>query len=463
MRYHRIFAFIARLFESILAYNALHGDAGETKIPTSADVRSRLSEAVANLTDLRTKPEADRGDTYAADLRNASAAVLDLDGTLRATQSLEAYDLQAAAWDAAVAQEERKGKGPNPTGPTAAFETLGYAARSLGDEAVLTDGYGEWAERSRNGGSDHMPALELQRSLLSPELRNTLSGDDTDASLLRPVGSPLPPTPRQVRFWLRDVLTVQATGLAAIPYVREENPATNETGATGVAEGGLKPEVTMEFVDDTAVVKKIAAWIPATMEILADAPTLAGYVNTRLVYMLKVREQAQIINGAGSGAQLKGILQFSGVQTQSQVAGDIPATIAQAIAKVENVDLEANGVAMNPLDYWAGVSTRFSSQLDGDAAGSAPYGTPPPTLWGLPVIRTRALASSGGWATGKAIVADWAMGATLFDRMQATVRQSDSHDTFFIYNKVAILAEERIALAVHRPDAFVDVTIDTVA
>jgi len=195
-----------------------------------------------------------------------------------------------------------------------------------------------------------MPALELQRSLLGVETRNTLSGADTDASLLLPQGSPAVPVARQMRFWLRDVLSVQGTGLAAIPYVREENPATNETGATGVAEGGLKPEVTMEFVDDTAVVKKIAAWIPATMEILADAPPLLGYINTRLVYMLKVREQAQIIDGAGSGAQLKGILQFSGVQTQSAVAGDIPQTFAQAIAKVENGDLEANGIAMNPLD-----------------------------------------------------------------------------------------------------------------
>ena len=43
------------------------------------------------------------------------------------------------------------------------------------------------------------------------------------------------------------------------------------------------------------------------------------------------------------------------------------------------------------------------------------------------------------------ILADWAMGATLFDRMQATIRQSDSHDDWFVYNKVAILAEERIA------------------
>lgn len=433
-------------------------------LPTSADVRQRLGDAATKLADLRGKPNDQRGDTYAADLKLAADTVLDLDGQLRTAQALEAYDLQAAAWDAAVAQEERKGKGPNPLGPGAAFEQLTRDARSVSELVVTDDAYTEWATRARNGEAGSMPPVQIdERSLLSPELRNTLSGDDTDASLLRPVGSPATPTPRQMRFWLRDVLSVQTTGLSAIPYVREENPATNETGATGVAEGGLKPEVTMEFVDDTAVVKKIAAWIPATMEILADAPTLAGYINTRLVYMLKVREQAQIINGAGSGAQLKGILQFSGVQTQSEVAGDVPATIAQAIAKVENVDLEANGVAMNPLDYWASVSTRFANQLDGDTVGNVPFGAPAPTLWGLPVIRTRALASSGGTNSGRAIVADWAMGATLFDRMQATVRQSDSHDTFFIYNKVAILAEERIALAVHRPDAFVNTTIDTAA
>lgn len=458
----RFIFFLSRLFGFLLAFNVLHGDAGETtlQLPSSADIRQRLGAAATKLADLRAKPDADRGDTYTTDLRNASAEVIDLDGLLRATQTAEAYDIQAQAWDDAV---QRAAKGPEPRGPQAAFEQLGHGYRSPAEELVTSDGYRDWAARAAGNTGERMPELPLERSLLSPELRATLSGDDTDASLLRPVGSPATPAPRQQRFWLRDVLSVQTTGLAAIPYVREENPATNETGATGVAEGGLKPEVTMEFVDDTAVVKKIAAWIPATMEILADAPTLLGYINTRLVYMLKVREQAQIINGAGSGAQLKGILQFSGVQTQSQVAGDIPATVAQAIAKVENVDLEANGVAMNPLDYWAGVSTRFSSSLDGDTSGTAPFGTPPPTIWGLPVIRTRALASSGGSATGKAIVADWAMGATLFDRMQATVRQSDSHDTFFIYNKVAVLAEERIALAVHRPDAFVDVTIDTTA
>ena len=51
----------------------------------------------------------------------------------------------------------------------------------------------------------------------------------------------------------------------------------------------------------------------------------------------------------------------------------------------------------------------------------------------------------------------------IFDRMGVTVRQSDSHSDYFILNKVAILAEERLALAVFRPDYFVSTTLDITA
>jgi HK97 family phage major capsid protein len=53
----------------------------------------------------------------------------------------------------------------------------------------------------------------------------------------------------------------------------------------------------MEFTPALAPVVKIAAWIPVTEEILEDAPTLAGYINTRLAYMVDLREEAQILNG----------------------------------------------------------------------------------------------------------------------------------------------------------------------
>jgi HK97 family phage major capsid protein len=235
------------------------------------------------------------------------------------------------------------------------------------------------------------------------------------------------------------------------------NPATNEGAATGVAEGSAKPEATMEFESDTAVVRKIAAWIPATMEILADAPTLQGYINARLVYMLKFREQQQILAGDGTGGDLKGLDSFT-TQTAGTTNNDAFVDIAEAIGKVENVDGQANGAVLNPTDFWDIVATRRSTWFDGNIsnAGTAPFGGPAGTIWGLPVVRTRSVPTLTAW------VADFS-GAMIFDRMQTTVRQSDSHDDYFVKNKVAILAEERLAFAVFRPDFFVQTTIDITA
>lgn len=436
------------------------GDLDPSEPPPSAQIRSDLAEAATRLTDLRNTVERQRGDTWETDVRQASNEVVDLDRMLEAAVRSEQYDVQLAAWQHAL---ERAADGPESRGPEGAHErTRGdRRARSFGTETVLSEDYEDFAARAANGGGVRLPELVIEgRSMLSPHLRalvdSTTDDSGSDAGFFIPVGQPIAPVPRQQRFFLRDVLSVQETTLATIPYIRELNPATLEVGASAVAEGTAKPEVELDFEQDNAVVEVIAAWLPATMQVLADAPTLRGYIDTRLAYMLQVREQQQVLFGTGSSPQIKGILSFT-TQEQAAVAGDVPATIATAIGKVENVDGDANGIAMDPLDYWGYVATRHTNQLDGDANGNAPFGTPAPTLWGEPVIRTRALGQ------GRAVVGDWAMGATLFDRMRTTIRQSDSHDDYFVKNKVAILAEERVALAVHRPDFFVDTVIDLTA
>lgn len=418
--------------------------AGEVVLRSSAELRESAVEAGGKLAELRAIPADKRSDTYLDDLRNARNEVLAVDAEFSLAQRLESDALQRAAWEAAVAAPKQK----DLRGPAAAFaELTGIEVRTAGTQVIDRDEYRTWAE---SNGEGRMPSFEL-RTLLDS------TTDGGSPGLLRPAGQPIMPRPRQQRLFVRDLISVQQTGLAAVPYIRELNPATNETGATAVAEGVAKPEVVMEWESDTALVVKIAAWIPATMEILQDAPTLRGYIDTRLAYMLKLREEAQILNGPGTSPNMKGILQFAGVQTQGATNNDVPATFANAIGKIENVDGDPDGIAMNPLDFWAQVGTRRSTHFDGDAQGSAPYGAPPVGFWGLPTVRTRALASLS------AVVGSWALGATLFDRMQTTIRQSDSHDDYFVNNKVAILAEERVALAVHRPDFFVNTTVDITA
>ena len=52
-------------------------------------------------------------------------------------------------------------------------------------------------------------------------------------------------------------------------------------------------------------------------------------------------------------------------------------------------------------------------------------------------------------------------GAQLYDRQQANIRVSEQHSDFFVRNAVVILAEQRLALAVKRPEAFVKDTFNS--
>src|SRR5205085_3644325 len=145
----------------------------------------------------------------------------------------------------------------------------------------------------------------------------------------------------------------------------------------------------------------------------------------------------------------------TGIQTQAAVTfsstDDKPAALGNAIAKVELVDGAPDGIVMNPADYWTMVITRWGT-AGGQHDSGSPFVGPPGTVWGLPVVRTRSINLH------TALVGDFGAGGQIFDRMGIEVRTSDSHDTFFIYNKVAILAEERLAVAWYRPDFFVNTT-----
>lgn len=73
-----------------------------------------------------------------------------------------------------------------------------------------------------------------------------------------------------------------------------------------------------------------------------------------------------------------------------------------------------------------------------------------PTLWGLPVVATEAAAFQGKFLTGAFNAA-----AQLFDREDANVVISTENGDDFEKNMISIRCEERLALAVKRPEAFI--------
>ena len=443
MRY-TLFDFIFRLIASWTRFYVVTDER-----PSSTQLGAQLIEAGDKLRDLRSRPDAERGEKYADELRTTTRLVNALDAEFSATRTVEAHEVQQAAWDAAVRQlSDNEGRGPT----AANQDHRDRRPQSIGQRVTGSEEYRAWVE---GGSRGDMPQIEI-RALVDSD---TTSNTDGNAGMLIPQGAPILPTPRQMKLVVRDLLPQGTTNLNNINYVREYTPATDETGASSVAEAAAKPEVVIEFTDADAPVRKIAAWLPATMEILSDAPTLRGYIDARLAYMVRFREQAELLKGNGLAPDLEGLYTVSGTQTQTATNNDVPATVADSIAKVELVDGDADGIVMNPGDFWASVSERRSTTFDGEAhpVSGAPIGAPAPTLWGMPVVRTRALSSL------ECVVGDFSQGAMIFDREGITVRQSDSHDTYFIYNKVAILAEERLAFPIFRPDLFVLTTLDITA
>lgn len=383
-----------------------------------------LKTSIATVTHLRSRQELSDDDK--AELVNHARFVTQMDPIHSAAERLE----RAAAPII-----------PISNGPTVALSQPEQRERSLGQTITDNEQYQEFARSGRSGNQSIQ--INLERTLVT-----TATG-----TLWEPVQQPQVPVPITRRLFVRDLLSSAQVSGNSLTIMQESGTSSNELGATVVAEGASKPEVVLTWTSVVVPIRKIAAFLPLTTEIIEDAPALQGYVDNRLLYYLKLREELEMIAGDGTGAHILGIRNQTGLQTQAAVEADVPATVALAIAKIENVDGEADGVAMNPIDYWTATAARHTAQFDNGFGGNSPA-VPSGFTWGLPVVRTRSLAG------GNAIVGAWRQGGTVLDRSAAQIELGFQHSTFFVENKVAVRAEERVGLAVDRPALFVDTTID---
>lgn len=242
--------------------------------------------------------------------------------------------------------------------------------------------------------------------------------------------------------WVRQ--TAQVTQAATVP----EANVTTYTGATGEV-SGLKPEGTATWDRESAVVKTIAVWIPATTRALADASQLRGLIDSELRSDVAEELENQLLNGDGLGENFTGLNNVVGVLTQA-FATDVAVTARQAIT-----NLLINGRQM-PTAFLFNPADWETYDLLQDDNGQYYWGGPmrqgPRTLWGVPVAQSFFQAEGTGW------LGNWNK-MVLWDREQATIAVSDSHEDFFIRNMVAIRCELRAAMGVIRPTGFVEIDL----
>lgn len=249
----------------------------------------------------------------------------------------------------------------------------------------------------------------------------------------------------QRRMTVRDLLSPGRMDGSTLEYVKETGFTNN---AAPVAENAVKPESSMKFDLVTTSAKVIAHWVKASRQILDDASQLQSIIDQRLRYGLAYVEEQQLLNGDGTGQNLLGIVpQASAYTAPITVSGaTILDQIRLALLQAELAEYPSTGIVMNPKD-WTRVELLKDSQ--GRYIIGNPQGNAAASLWGIPVVTTQAMQED------KFLAGAFRLGAQLFDRWEARVEVSTENQDDFIRNMVTILAEERLALAVYRPEAFV--------
>jgi HK97 family phage major capsid protein len=251
----------------------------------------------------------------------------------------------------------------------------------------------------------------------------------------------------QRRLTIRDLVAPGTTGSNAVEYVRETGFTNN---AAIVGEGLAKPYSELTFALENANVRTIAHLFKGSRQILDDAAALQSYIDARARYGLLLAEEAQLLYGNGTGNNLKGII------PQAQAYAPPAGIVVEAEQRIDRIRLAllqamlaefpSTGIVLNPID-WAAI------ELLKDGEGRYIIGKPQdgtaPRLWNLPVVETQAIVQD------QFLVGAFSLAAQIYDRMGIEVLVSTENDKDFENNMVTIRAEERLAFAVYRPEAFV--------
>ncbi|HJQ55653.1 MAG TPA: phage major capsid protein [Vineibacter sp.] len=311
--------------------------------------------------------------------------------------------------------------------------------QTFGERFVNSDDYKAFAAKTTPRGRVDMTFKAAITSV-------TTDTDGAAGDLVRSTRLPgIIPIPER-EFTVRDLIMPGRMDGNALEYVKETG-FTNL--AAPVAEGAKKPESSVKYDVVSTTAKVIAHFVKASRQILSDASQLMSLIDGRLRYGLKYVEENQLLNGDGTGQNLLGIIPQA---TAYALPAGAAATaqnvdmVRAAMLQVQLADLRATGIVMNPID-WDRIERMKDSTgryLIGD-----PQGTTAPRLWGLPVVDTQAIA------VDKFLVGGFRDGAQVFDRWQARVEVATENEDDFVKNMVTILAEERLALAVYRPQGFI--------
>jgi HK97 family phage major capsid protein len=242
-------------------------------------------------------------------------------------------------------------------------------------------------------------------------------------------------------------LTLRAV-LRSIPVtsnmVNSLREATWTNSAAEVSQGAAKNESDVTFEQYNVPITTVAHWIKISNQLLADAPAVVAYIESRLRDGLAQRIEAQLINGNGTSPNLSGLTDTGNFTAYTASSDDL---LVDAINRIKYTMWAAGNVPdtviVNPADWGAMERTR-----EGANSGMYLYGMPGANAgmnpFGLNIVISNYLQA------GKIIVGRMSDSVVLYNRSGAVVEMGYVNADF-TNNLITIRAEERLGLGVDRP------------
>src|ERR1700738_186627 len=226
---------------------------------------------------------------------------------------------------------------------------------------------------------------------------------------------------------------------------------SSTTGAPGVvSEGGTKPEVVLNATSSIATVVKLALNLGISYETLQDWPQWFSYCQVEAMKELVDLENTQLLSGSGTGGNMTGFLNTSGILTHNFATDPSGTTSLDAVElsiaqlRVGSALAEPDLLVLHP-QTWAAMR-RIKTTVGEYIIQPDPTRGAVDTLWGVDVLVTTAQAAGVG------LLLDTTKAGYVLLREGISVHMGYS-GTDFVQNISRMTMEERLTLAVERPSA----------
>jgi hypothetical protein len=319
----------------------------------------------------------------------------------------------------------------------------GIAAASLaGDDAPVTG----FDNGLRLTFTQKM-ANQLAAKSFNPETKSLATGSSAV------VGQEFLPSPviqGQPALSLLDVLPVRPHSSPEFAYLRQ----TTRTNNAAVWASGVKPTSLYSVTRIESSLSVIAHLSePINVYWVADNDTLAGFIQSEMIYGLQSKVQGQILTD---------IAGTSGIDTQA-FATNIATSFRKAASRLEKNGYRPSFFAMS-VDDWESVELSFTNSTTAIERSNLPFDAASRRLYGVPVVVVPALADGGGFAVAENAVAldtDSLGIQSKWSDTAVTVTSASAGYSDFEVNAQRLRIEGRYATSVYQPLGVV--AVDTAA